>query len=150
MGFVSEFKTFIARGNVMDMAVGVVVGGAFKSIVDSLVADIIMPAVSLLTGKINIAALAVQIPNPLKTDEILISLNYGNFLQQIVNFLIIAFTIFLVVKGINVMHERMHKKQKAEEAAEVAAEPEVSSTDALLIEIRDLLKQETTAAPEED
>lgn len=141
MGFISEFKTFIARGNVMDMAVGVVVGGAFKSIVDSLVADIIMPAVSLLTGSINIAQLALQIPNPLNTDEVLISLNYGNFLQQIVNFLIIAFAIFLMVKSINVMHEKMRKKEEIEEAVQEEAE-EIPQTEVLLTEIRDLLRGE--------
>lgn len=144
MGFMAEFKTFIARGNVMDMAVGVVVGGAFKSIVDSLVADIIMPAVSLLTGKINIASLAVQIPNPLNTDEVLISLNYGNFLQQIVNFLIIAFTIFLMVKSINAMHARMRRK---EEQAEETPAP-MPPTEALLTEIRDLLAAEQNPSEE--
>lgn len=144
MGFMAEFKTFIARGNVMDMAVGVVVGGAFKSIVDSLVADIIMPAVSLLTGKINIAQLAVQIPNPLNTEEILISLNYGNFLQQIVNFLIIAFTIFLMVKSINAMHARMRRKEEQEEEAPAP----VPQTEVLLTEIRDLLAAEQNPSEE--
>lgn len=144
MGFISEFKTFIARGNVMDMAVGVVVGGAFKSIVDSLVADIIMPAVSLLTGKINIAQLAVQIPNPLNTDEILISLNYGNFLQQIVNFLIIAFTIFLMVKSINAMHARMRRKEEQEQEEEKPA----PTAEELLTEIRDLLAAEQNPSEE--
>ena len=146
MKFFAEFKTFIARGNVMDMAVGVVVGGAFKSIIDSLVADIIMPAVSLLTGKINIADLAVQIPNPLNMEEVLISLNYGNFLQQIVNFLIIAFTIFVAVKCINTMHDKMRRKAEIE----VAAEPPAPTTDELLTEIRDILKKETFETAEEE
>lgn len=140
MKFFSEFKTFIARGNVMDMAVGVVVGGAFKSIIDSLVADIIMPAVSLLTGKINIADLAVRIPNPLDTDKVLISLNYGNFLQQIVNFLIIAFTIFVAVKCVNVMHDKMRRKAEVQ----VAEEPPAPTSEELLAEIRDILKNENS------
>ncbi len=138
MKFFSEFKTFIARGNVMDMAVGVVVGGAFKSIIDSLVADIIMPAVSLLTGKINIADLAVQIPNPLDIDKVLISLNYGNFLQQIVNFLIIAFTIFVAVKCVNVMHDKMRRKAEVQ----VVEETPAPTSEELLAEIRDILKNE--------
>lgn len=136
MRFFSEFKEFIMRGNVIDMAVGVVVGGAFRGIVDSLVADIIMPAISLITGKVDIASLAVTIPNPKNTEETLISLNYGNFLQTIVNFLIIAFTIFCVIKMINTVHEKMDKKHEVEEA--VAAE----TAEELLTQIRDLLKDE--------
>ncbi|MBQ7573604.1 MAG: large-conductance mechanosensitive channel protein MscL [Clostridia bacterium] len=136
MKFMDEFKEFISKGNVMDMAVGVVVGGAFKAIVDSLVADIIMPAVSLITGKVNIAELAVTIPNPMDPDTALISLNYGNFLQQIVNFLIIAFTIFCVVKGMNTLRAKFEKKK--EEEAEAAG----PTTEELLTEIRDLLSKE--------
>lgn len=135
MGFIKEFKEFISRGNVVDMAVGVVVGGAFRSIIDSLVADIIMPAISLVTGKIDIAKLAVTIPNPTNPDAP-ISLAYGNFLQQIVNFIIIAFTIFCVVKGINTMHEKLSKSQ--DEVAEVCA----PTTEELLTEIRDLIKKD--------
>ena len=129
MSFWGEFKEFISKGNVVDMAVGVVVGGAFKSIVDSLVADIIMPAVSTLTGKVNIADLAVTVGE--------INLKYGSFLQNIINFLIIAFTIFCVVKGMNTVRERFEKKEE-EVAEEAASEP--SAEEALLTEIRDLLK----------
>lgn len=136
MGFFKEFKEFVSRGNVVDMAVGVVVGGAFKSIVDSLVADIIMPAVSLITGKVNIANLAVSIPNPANPDVPLISLNYGNFLQQIVNFLIIAFTIFCVVKGLNTMRKKF---TAPEETVEEVTAP---TAEELLTEIRDLLKKD--------
>lgn len=135
MKFLSEFKEFIARGNVIDMAVGVVVGGAFKGIVDSLVADIIMPAISLVTGKVNIASLAVQVPNPMNTEEVLISMNYGNFLQQVLNFLIIAFVIFCMIKMINTVHERMSKQKEFVEEAAVSP-----TTEELLTEIRDLLK----------
>lgn len=129
MSFWGEFKEFISKGNVVDMAVGVVVGGAFKSIVDSLVADIIMPAVSTLTGQVNIADLAITVGE--------INVKYGSFLQNVINFLIIAFTIFCVVKGMNAVREKFEKK--TEEALEEVA-PEPSKEEALLTEIRDLLK----------
>lgn len=129
MSFWGEFKEFISKGNVVDMAVGVVVGGAFKSIVDSLVADIIMPAVSTLTGQVNIADLAITVGE--------INVKYGSFLQNVINFLIIAFTIFCVVKGMNAVREKFEKK--TEEALEEVA-PELSKEEALLTEIRDLLK----------
>ena len=135
MGIMNEFKKFIARGNVMDMAVGVVIGGAFKSIIDSLVNDIIMPALSMVTGKVNISSLAVSIPDPLNPDQVLISLNYGNFLQQILNFLIIAFSIFCVVKGINTLKDRLSKQAEAEQDAAPAA----PTQEELLAEIKDTL-----------
>ena len=128
MSFWGEFKEFISKGNVVDMAVGVVVGGAFKSIVDSLVADIIMPAVSTLTGQVNIADLAITVGE--------INVKYGSFLQNVINFLIIAFTIFCVVKGMNAVREKFEKK--TEEALEEVA-PELSKEEAMLTEIRDLL-----------
>ncbi len=133
MSFWGEFKQFISKGNVVDMAVGVVVGGAFKSIVDSLVADIIMPAISILTGKVNISELVLKINDNL-------SITYGAFLQNILNFLIIAFTIFCVIKGMNTVRERFEKKQE-EVIEEAVSEP--SETEKLLTEIRDLLKKET-------
>ena len=129
MSFWGEFKTFISRGNVVDMAVGVVVGGAFKAIIDSLVADIVMPAISLITGRVNIAELSVKVGK--------IDLKYGNFLQNILNFLIIAFSIFCVVKAMNTIRARFEKKQEEEE--EKPQEP--STEEKLLTEIRDLLKQ---------
>ena len=129
MSFLGEFKEFISKGNVVDMAVGVVVGGAFKSIVDSLVADIIMPAVSTLTGDVNIAELSANVGN--------INIKYGSFLQNIINFLIIAFTIFCVIKMMNTVRAKFEKK-KEEETKEEA--PSISAEEALLTEIRDLLK----------
>lgn len=128
MSFWGEFKQFISKGNVVDMAVGVVVGGAFKSIVDSLVADIIMPAVSTLTGKVNIADLAVTVGE--------INIKYGSFLQNIINFLIIAFTIFCVVKAMNTIREKLEKVEEVEEKAP----EEPSKEEILLTQIRDLLK----------
>ena len=129
MSFWGEFKTFISKGNVVDMAVGVVIGGAFKSIVDSLVADIVMPAIGMLTGKVNIAALSVKLGK--------VELKYGNFLQNILNFIIIAFSIFCVVKAMNTIRAKFEKKQEEEEAKP----PEPSAEEKLLTEIRDLLQQ---------
>ena len=128
MKIVKEFKDFIMRGNVMDLAIGVVIGGAFKAIIDSLVGDIIMPVVGMITGKIDIASLSVKVGEA--------ELKYGSFLQQIINFLIIAFVIFAVVKGINTAHKKLAKKKEAEEEEE---ENKPSAED-LLTEIRDLIK----------
>lgn len=136
--FFDEFKEFIMRGNVVDMAVGVVVGGAFKGIIDSLVADIIMPCLSVLTGKVDISKLSVTVieANEAMGEKGLV-IPYGNFLQQIINFLIIAFSIFCVVKMINTFHDKfMKKKEEAEEAA-----PSGPTQEELLAEIRDLLKE---------
>ncbi len=139
--FFNEFKEFVMRGNVVDMAVGVVVGGAFKGIIDSLVADIIMPCISVLTGKVDIAKLSVTViePNEAAGEKGLI-IPYGNFLQQIINFLIIAFSIFCVVKFINAMHDKFVKKEEIAEAAEEASEE--PSQEELLTQIRDLLKEQ--------
>ncbi len=101
---VKEFKEFIARGNVMDMAVGVVVGGAFTAIVNSLVKDIIMPLIGILTGGVSFEELKIVVGEA--------ELCYGNFIQNVVNFLLIALTMFFVVKSIN----KMHKKEEAKEA----------------------------------
>ncbi len=139
MKFFNEFKTFIMRGNVVDMAVGVVVGGAFKSIIDSLVQDIIMPCISVLTGKVDISKLSLTV---IAADETTgqsgLVIPYGNFLQQILNFLIIAFSIFCVIKLINTVHEKFLKKEE-EEKAEEAKGP---TQEELLCEIRDLLKEQ--------
>lgn len=133
MSFFKEFKAFISRGNVVDMAVGVVVGGAFKSIVDSLVSDIIMPAVSLLTGDVNIADVSLSVGS--------IDIKYGAFLQNVINFLIIAFTIFCVIKGMNAVRTRFEKQKEEELKQEAEEAPEPSAEEVLLTEIRDLLKE---------
>ena len=132
MKFFDEFKTFIARGNVMDMAVGVVIANSFKAIVDSLVADIVMPFVGMLTNRVNIAGLSWKISDKL-------AITYGNFLQTILNFIITAFAIFCAVKLINTFKERMVKKQ---EEIEEEAKEEPSKEEILLTEIRDLLKKQ--------
>lgn len=133
MSFIKEFKEFAMRGNVIDMAVGVVIGGAFGKIVSSLVGDVIMPIVGVLTGGVNFTDLKFTLKDAVG-DTAAVTVNYGSFIQTMVDFTIIAFCIFCVVKAINSL-----KKPKAEEPK--AQEPAPVSEDiALLTEIRDLLK----------
>ncbi|MBZ7980151.1 large-conductance mechanosensitive channel protein MscL [Campylobacter sp. RM12642] len=133
MKILQEFKTFAMRGNVVDLAVGVVIGTAFGKIVSSLVADIIMPIVGVLTGGVDFSDLKLVIKEGAKEAEN-VTVNYGLFIQNIVDFLIIAFSIFVVVKLIN-------KLKKAEKEEEKPAPAPVPSEDiVLLTEIRDLLK----------
>ncbi len=137
MGFIKEFKEFAMKGNVMDMAVGVIIGGAFGKIVSSLVDDVLMPLVGMLTGGIDVSGLAykVMLPNPIEGGEPLAgaTLKYGAFIQNVIDFLIIAFCIFLMMKAINKL---MAKKE--EPAPEAPAGP---TQEELLTEIRDLLKE---------
>ncbi len=121
--FISEFKEFINRGSVMDLAIGVAVGGAFTAIVKSLVDDIIMPVTSLLAGGLDFSSLAIDIPNIFGADTVA-HIAYGNFLQNVVNFLIIAFTIFIIVKALN----SLNRKQEAAKAADEAAKKKSSSS----------------------
>ena len=128
-GLIAEFKQFIARGNVMDMAVGVIVGGAFKAIADSLVNDIINPILGIFAGgNESLSALAIHLPGG---GDLLI----GSFLNAVLNFLIMAFVVFCLVKSINKVH------RKKEKAAPPPAPPEPSAEERLLTEIRDLLKE---------
>ena len=122
--FLSEFKAFAMRGNVIDMAVGVIIGGAFGKIVSSLVNDVLMPLLGTIIGGIDLTALSITIGDA--------KIAYGNFLQNVFDFVIIAFCIFLFIKGISSL-----SKKKEEEPA---AAPEPSSEEKLLAEIRDLLK----------
>lgn len=126
MSLVKEFKEFAMRGNVMDMAVGVIIGGAFGKIVSSLVDDVIMPVIGVITGGIDFSDLSVKVGEA--------TIKYGSFVQNIIDFLIIAFCIFLMIKGMNALS----KKKKEEPAPEAPAEP--SNEEKLLSEIRDLLK----------
>ncbi|MBQ2888144.1 MAG: large-conductance mechanosensitive channel protein MscL [Firmicutes bacterium] len=129
-GFIAEFKEFIARGNVIDMAVGIIIGGAFTSIVNSLVNDIIMPFMAIFTGNISFNQLFFMVGNTV--------IPYGSFIHNIVNFLIISFAVFIMVKSIN----NMRRKQEAEAEPEApAAPPEPSEEVVLLREIRDSLKK---------
>ncbi len=138
MGFFKEFKDFAVKGNVMDMAIGVVIGGAFGKIVTSLVSDIIMPLISACTGGLTFTNWKWVIREAVMNGEEVVkpelALTWGNFIQVIFDFIIIAFCIFLVVKGINKM------KKKEEEAPAAPAEP--SEDVKLLTEIRDLLKKD--------
>lgn len=126
-GFFAEFRKFIARGNVMDMAVGVIIGGAFKSIADSLTADILMPLLGILTNQITFSNLAVNVGGAV--------IGYGKFLEAVLNFLIMAFSVFCIVKAINSFHRRLERQEAAQAAA-----PAPSQEERLLTEIRDLLK----------
>ncbi len=141
-----EFKQFILRGNVMDLAVGVVIATAFTAIVNSLVKDIIMPCVGMLTSGIDFSSLKVVLKAAVldpATQEILtpeVAIGFGLFINAIIQFVIIAFVIFLVVKGINKARTTFEQKLKKEQAEEAAKEPEISADVALLTEIRDLLK----------
>ena len=131
--FINEFKTFIARGNVMDMAVGVIIGGAFKAIADSLTADIIMPILGIFTSEVSFADLSVTVGGAVIT--------YGNFINAILNFLIMALVVFTMIKGINTFHDKAAALAKRKEEAPPAP-PEPSAEEKLLTEIRDLLKEQ--------
>ena len=136
-----EFKEFAIKGNVIDMAVGVIIGGAFGKIVTSLVNDIIMPVLSIILNKINFRDLK-QVIEPAKGDAAEIAILYGSFIQSVVDFLIISFSIFLFVKLINSVKKKMAREEAKKEKAEEAAEIPAPSKEALLLEeIRDLLKQ---------
>ncbi len=139
MSVIKEFKEFAMRGNVIDLAVGVVIGGAFGKIVASLVADVIMPPIGLLIGGVNFTDLKWEMKAKEVVDGVeqaAVTLNYGNFLQVTFDFLIVAFAIFLFVKGINTLN-----KKKAEVPVTPAAPPAPSKEELLLTEIRDLLKK---------
>ena len=130
MKIAEEFKTFIARGNVMDMAVGVIMGSAFTKIVNSLVSDILTPIIGLATGKVDLSNLKIDI-----NEQLIIP--YGQFLQSIIDFLIVAAVVFFVIKGMNTLKAKL-EKQKDEEEEEEEVTP--SNEELLLTEIRDLLK----------
>ena len=148
-GFMNEFKAFIARGNVVDMAVGVIIGGAFGNISKSLVNDVVMPAVSMLTGGLNFESwklvlkeAVVNAEGVVETAEV--AMNFGLFLSTIVDFLITAFAIFCVIKAINTMRAKAEAAKEKEAPAEPEtppAPPEPSNEEKLLMEIRDLLRE---------
>ena len=128
-GFLAEFKEFISRGSVMDLAVGVIIGSAFTAIVTSLVNDVVMPAIGCLIGGINFADLKIVITEASEGVEEA-AIYYGNFIQSVVNFLLVALVVFIVVKGIN----RVYKKKEPA--------PKAPAEDILLLrEIRDLLQE---------
>ena len=140
--FLQDFKSFAMKGNVADMAVGVIIGGAFGKIVTSVVNDIIMPPIGWLIGGVNFKELKLELPiNPISVKEgveaVPVTINYGNFLQTTFDFLIIAFCIFLMVKGIAKLTT---KKKEEPKPATPPAPPAPSAEEKLLTEIRDLLK----------
>jgi large conductance mechanosensitive channel len=161
MGLIKEFKEFAMRGNVIDLAVGVIIGGAFGKIINSIVTDIIMPPIGVMIGGVKFGDLHYTIKKaiPEHMEKVLqdgkvvyengkvvmkkiaeipaVNINYGNFIQTVIEFLIVAFSIFIVIKAMNRM-SNLRKKQEAEAAPE--AEPTPTNEEVLLTEIRDLLK----------
>ncbi len=142
--FLAEFKEFAIKGNMFDMAIGVLIGGVFKTLVDSFTANIIMPIVSIFTGSIDFSSWKIALPSLFgekidpETGEVIVNyLKVGDFISAIISFLILAFVIFMMVKGMNKLREKSKKK---EEPAAPAAPPEPSNEEKLLAEIRDLLK----------
>ena len=136
--FIKEFKEFAVKGNAIDMAVGVIIGGAFGEIVNSIVNDIIMPPIGWLIGGVNFSDLKVELPKVVLDGGIELApatINYGSFVQTIINFIIIALCVFMMVKGM----ANLKKSKKAEEDAAPAAPAEPSNEEKLLTEIRDLL-----------
>ncbi len=133
MSFLSEFKTFAVRGNVIDMAVGIIVGAAFGKIVSSFVDGVVMPPLGLLIGGVEFSDLAIVLKEAVG-DAPAVTLNYGMFIQTVVDFVIIAFAIFLAIKAINTL--------KRQEAEAPSAPPAPTKEEVLLTEIRDLLKEQ--------
>ena len=135
MSMLNEFKTFAMRGNVVDLAVGVVIGGAFGAIVTSLVGDLIMPVVGILTGGVDFSKAAIVLKEASADGKVpAVLFGYGKFIQTIINFIIVAWAIFMLVKGMNSL--------KKQEAAAPAAPPAPTAEEKLLTEIRDLLKKQ--------
>ena len=140
MSLVKEFKEFAMRGNVVDLAVGIIIGGAFGKIVSSVVADVIMPPIGLLLGGVKFTDLKIMLTDPVVDaagviTQQAVSINYGNFIQALVDFLIIAFAIFMMIKAMNSV-----KKKQEEAPVEAPAPPAPTNEEVLLAEIRDLLK----------
>jgi large conductance mechanosensitive channel len=133
MSMMSEFRDFAMRGNVVDMAVGIVIGGAFGKIVSSFVNDVLMPPIGMALGGVDFYDLAMTLKEA-SGDVAAVTLNYGSFIQTVVDFIIIAFAIFMVIKAMNSM------KKKEEEKP--AAPPKPTAEESLLTEIRDLLKKD--------
>ncbi len=132
MKWLSEFKTFAVRGNVVDMAVGIVIGAAFGKIVSSFVADVIMPPIGLLIGGVDFSKLVITIKKATEATTA-VTLNYGKFIQSIIDFTIIAFAIFMVIKGINTL--------KRKEAVKPSEPPLPSAEVVLLTDIRNILQK---------
>ena len=148
MSWLEEFKEFAIKGNAMALAVGTIIGAAFSTITKSLTDDVIMPIVSIFLGGIDFSELKIELPRlwgEAKLDEagnvIPNTLNWGNFLSAVINFFILAFVVFMLVKGLNRLSEVGKKKEEEEAPAEPPAPPAPSNEEVLLAEIRDLLKE---------
>lgn len=146
MGMLKEFKEFAMRGNVVDMAVGVIIGGAFGKIVTSLVNDVIMPPIGVLLGGVDFKDLKLTLHDAVLDAEGAVitpevTLNYGAFLQTVVDFLIVAAAIFALIKAINKLSNLKKKEEEAAPEPAPAPEPEPTAEEKLLTEIRDLLKK---------
>ena len=142
--FFEDFKAFINRGNVVDMAVGVIIGGAFGKIVTSIVNDIIMPPIGWLIGGVNFSDLKFELPQVKIGEEIMpaATINYGTFIQTIIDFVIIAFCVFMLVKGINKLASLKKKEEEQNQSEATPEEPKPTKEEILLTEIRDLLKNQ--------
>ena len=137
--FLTEFKEFALKGNVLDLAIGVIIGGAFNKIVSSLVQDVIMPLIGIIVGGVKFEDLAYVLKSETATTEA-VTLKYGAFIQNVVDFLIIALSIFVFIKIIT----KLNRKREEEAIAEAEnKEPELTVEQELLIEIRDLLKEKS-------
>lgn len=136
--FINEFKAFAVKGNAVDMAVGVIIGGAFGKIVSSIVDDVIMPPIGWLIGGVNFSDLKFTLPQlDLGVEQLApATINYGNFIQTLIDFIIIAFCVFMLAKGINKLAKKKEEEAKAPEP------PAPSNEEKLLAEIRDLLKKQ--------
>jgi len=132
MSLIKEFKEFAVRGNVVDMAVGIIIGGAFGKIVSSFVSDVVMPPIGVMLGGVDFAKLSLTVKEATETAEA-VKINYGAFLNTIIDFLIISFVIFMAIKAMNTMKKREEEKP--------AVPPVPSKQEVLLTEIRDLLKK---------
>lgn len=132
MGFIKEFKEFAVKGNVVDMAVGIIIGAAFGKIVSSLVNDVVMPPIGLLIGGVNFSSLAITLKEA-TAESPAVLLKYGAFIQTVVDFTIVAFAIFLAVKAVNTLRREFNPPDEAAPAA-------LTTEQQLLTEIRDLLK----------
>ncbi len=136
-GFFAQFKKFITRGNVLDMAVGVIIGASFNAIVTSLVNDIISPVIGIITGGVDFTSMVITLKAATETAEA-VTINYGLFINTCITFLLTALTLFVIIKSFNKMQEMRAKKETEEKAAAPAAKP---ADIVLLEEIRDLLKK---------
>lgn len=140
MSFLKEFRAFAVKGNVVDMAVGIIIGAAFGKIVSSLVGDVVMPPIGVLLGGVDFSDLAIVVKEA-TADTAAVTISYGKFIQTVVDFTIIAFVIFVAIR---VLNRLKHEDKKEEEAAAPAEPPPPSAEQQLLAEIRDLLKAQHT------